>query len=185
MAAYLEENIKQETIQKSNEKPTVPTQGQTYSKVTLHTKTFPTIPIMRRLIGGNPVFWGDKGEATKWKIFIYRLIPGQRHKRDCKKQFLKKIENLRFWDSFSKKINVTLKSLLTGDFFIMSHFGTCQRMRVSRLLKYMTYSPEHKTERFRAIKVIVNFWKPVEVGQNGVFWQKQHYVRRQQTFKLV
>jgi hypothetical protein len=28
---------KQETIQKSNEKPTVPTQGQNYSKVPLHT----------------------------------------------------------------------------------------------------------------------------------------------------
>jgi hypothetical protein len=38
--------FKQETIEKSNEKPTVPTQGQNYSKVTLHTKTFPPIPIM-------------------------------------------------------------------------------------------------------------------------------------------
>jgi hypothetical protein len=27
---------------------------------------------------------------------------------------------------------------------------------------------EHKTERFRAIEVIVNFWEPVEVGKNGV-----------------
>jgi hypothetical protein len=35
---------KQETIQKSNEKPTVPTQGQNYSKVTLHTKAFLIIP---------------------------------------------------------------------------------------------------------------------------------------------
>jgi hypothetical protein len=77
-------NEKQETIQKSNEKPTVPTQVQNYSKVTLHTKTFPTIPIKWRLVGGNPVFRGDKGEATKWIIFIYRLIPGQRHKRAFK-----------------------------------------------------------------------------------------------------
>jgi hypothetical protein len=36
-----------------------------YFKVTLHTKTFPTMPIMWRLVGGNPVFWGDKGETTK------------------------------------------------------------------------------------------------------------------------
>jgi hypothetical protein len=49
--------VQQETIQKSNEKPTVSTQGQNYSKVTLHTKTFPTMPIMWRLVGGNPVFW--------------------------------------------------------------------------------------------------------------------------------
>jgi hypothetical protein len=62
--------LKQETIQKSNEKPAVPTQSQNYSEVTLHTKTFPTIPIMLRLVGGSPVYWGDKGEATKWKINI-------------------------------------------------------------------------------------------------------------------
>jgi hypothetical protein len=88
--------MKQESIQKSNEKPTVTTQGQNYSKVTLHTKTFPTIPIMWRLVVGNPVFCGDKGEATKWKIFIYRLIPGQRHnKRAFKKwktNFLPRLE---------------------------------------------------------------------------------------------
>jgi hypothetical protein len=36
----------QETIQKSNKQPTVPAQGQNYSKVTLHSKTFPTIPII-------------------------------------------------------------------------------------------------------------------------------------------
>jgi hypothetical protein len=35
--------------------------------------------------------------------------------------------------------------------------------------KCCTYGPEHKTERFRVIEVIVNFWEPVEVGQNGVF----------------
>jgi hypothetical protein len=40
--------LEQETIQKSDEKPIVPTQGQNYSKVTLHTKTFLTIPIMWR-----------------------------------------------------------------------------------------------------------------------------------------
>jgi hypothetical protein len=74
-------HFKQETIQKLNEKPTFPTQGQNYSKVTLHTKTFPTIPIMWWLVGGNPVFRGDRGEAIKWKILIYRLIPAQRHKR--------------------------------------------------------------------------------------------------------
>jgi hypothetical protein len=39
------------------------------------------IPTMWRLVRGNPVFWGDNGEAAKWKIFICRLIPGQRHKR--------------------------------------------------------------------------------------------------------
>jgi hypothetical protein len=76
--------LKQETIQKSHEKSTYPTQGQNYS---LHTKTFPTIPIMWRFIGGNSVLWGDKGEAKNWKIFIYRLIPGQRHN---KKAFNKK-----------------------------------------------------------------------------------------------
>jgi hypothetical protein len=86
---------KQETIQKSNEKPTVPTQGQNYSKVTLHTKTFSTMPIMWRLVGGNPVFWGDKGEATKWKIFINRLIPGQRHKRAFNKMDTQKMDT--FW----------------------------------------------------------------------------------------
>jgi hypothetical protein len=83
-ACLYKNKSRQETIQKSNEKPTVPTQGQNYSEVTLHTKTFPTKPIMRRLVGGNPVFWGDKGEATKLKIFIYRPIPGQRHKRAFK-----------------------------------------------------------------------------------------------------
>jgi hypothetical protein len=36
-------------------------------------------------------------------------------------------------------------------------------------LKCSTYGPENKTERFRAIEVIVNFWEPVEVGENGVF----------------
>jgi alpha-L-fucosidase len=36
-------------------------------------------------------------------------------------------------------------------------------------LECSTYSPEHKTERFRSIEVIVNFWEPVEVGKNGVF----------------
>jgi hypothetical protein len=36
-------------------------------------------------------------------------------------------------------------------------------------LKCSTYDPEHKTERFRSIGVFVNFWKPVEVGKNGVF----------------
>jgi hypothetical protein len=29
-------------------------------------------------------------------------------------------------------------------------------------LKCSTYGPEHKTERFRVIGVIVNFWEPVE-----------------------
>jgi hypothetical protein len=65
----------QETIQKLNEKPKVSTQGQYYSKVTLLTKTFPTILIMWSLVGGNPVFWGDKEEATKWKISIIGLYP--------------------------------------------------------------------------------------------------------------
>jgi hypothetical protein len=36
-------------------------------------------------------------------------------------------------------------------------------------LKCFTYGPEHKTERFRVIEVIFNFWEPIEVGQNGVF----------------
>jgi hypothetical protein len=36
-------------------------------------------------------------------------------------------------------------------------------------LKCTTYGPEHKTERFRSIEVIVNFWEPVEVDKNGVF----------------
>jgi hypothetical protein len=36
-------------------------------------------------------------------------------------------------------------------------------------LKCCTYGSEHKTERFRSIEVIVNFWEPIEVGQNGVF----------------
>jgi hypothetical protein len=36
-------------------------------------------------------------------------------------------------------------------------------------LKCSTYDPEHKTERFRSIEVIVNFWEPVEVGKNCVF----------------
>jgi hypothetical protein len=38
--------IKQEMLRNSNEKPTVPTQGQNYSKINQHTKIFPTIPIM-------------------------------------------------------------------------------------------------------------------------------------------
>jgi hypothetical protein len=50
-------------------------------------------------------------------------------------------------------------------------------------LKCSTYGPEHKTERFRSIEVIVNFWEPVEVGKNGVFWQKQQYVRRHSLLK--
>jgi hypothetical protein len=73
---------KQETIQKSNEKPAVLTHGQNYSKVTLHTKTFPTIPIIWRLI------WSDKGVVTQWKIFIYGLIPGRRQNRAFKKLLL-------------------------------------------------------------------------------------------------
>jgi hypothetical protein len=50
-------------------------------------------------------------------------------------------------------------------------------------LKCSYYSPEHKTERFRAIEVIVNFWEPVEVGQNVVSEKKQHYVRRHSLLK--
>jgi hypothetical protein len=38
---FLEHIFKQETIQKSNEKPTISTLGQNYSKVTQRTKTFP------------------------------------------------------------------------------------------------------------------------------------------------
>jgi hypothetical protein len=36
-------------------------------------------------------------------------------------------------------------------------------------LKCSTYGPEHKTERFRSIEVIVNFWEPVEIGKNVYF----------------
>jgi hypothetical protein len=38
-------------------------------------------------------------------------------------------------------------------------------------LKYSTYGPEHKMERFRSIEVIVNFSELV--GKICVFWQKQ------------
>jgi hypothetical protein len=43
-------------------------------------------------------------------------------------------------------------------------------------LKCSTYGPEDKTERFRVIEVIVNFWEPVEVGQNGVFFDKNSII---------
>jgi hypothetical protein len=36
-------------------------------------------------------------------------------------------------------------------------------------LKCSTYGPEHKTERFRSIEVIVNFWELVEVAQSIFF----------------
>jgi hypothetical protein len=36
-------------------------------------------------------------------------------------------------------------------------------------LKCSSYGPEHKTERFRSIEVIGNFWELVEVGKNCVF----------------
>jgi hypothetical protein len=39
-------------------------------------------------------------------------------------------------------------------------------------------STVHKKERFRSIEVSVNFWELVEIGKIGVFWQKQHFVRR-------
>jgi hypothetical protein len=39
-------------------------------------------------------------------------------------------------------------------------------------LKCSTYGPEHKTERFRSIEVIVNFWELVEIGKIGVFLTK-------------
>jgi hypothetical protein len=42
-------------------------------------------------------------------------------------------------------------------------------------LKCSTYGPEHKTDRFRSIEVIVNFWEVVEVGKNVVF-DKNTYV---------
>jgi hypothetical protein len=40
-------------------------------------------------------------------------------------------------------------------------------------LKCSTYGPEHKTERFTSIEVIVNFWEPVKVGKNCIFYQNE------------
>jgi hypothetical protein len=40
---------------------------------------------------------------------------------------------------------------------------------VKRDLKCSIYGPEQKTERFRSIEVIVNFWELVEVGKICVF----------------
>jgi hypothetical protein len=40
---------------------------------------------------------------------------------------------------------------------------------VKMYLKCNTFGPEHKTERFRSIEVIVNFWELVEVGKIGIF----------------
>jgi hypothetical protein len=39
-------------------------------------------------------------------------------------------------------------------------------------LKCSTYGPKHKTERFRSIEVIVDFWELVEVGKILVFFDK-------------
>jgi hypothetical protein len=63
-----------------------------------------------------------------------------------------------------------------GPFWDMSKNGGLQ-IFVKMHLKYSTYGygPEHKTERFRSIEVIVNFWELVEIGKIYVFWQKQLY----------
>jgi hypothetical protein len=64
--------------------------------------------------------------------------------------------------------------ILKGDFFYnepfwdMSKNGGLQ-IFVKMDLKCSTYDPEHKTERFRSIEVIVNFWELVEVGKFCVF----------------
>jgi hypothetical protein len=47
-------------------------------------------------------------------------------------------------------------------------------------LKCSTYGPKHKTERFRSIEVIVNFCEPVEVGKNGVFFEKKQHFQSDQ-----
>jgi hypothetical protein len=43
-------------------------------------------------------------------------------------------------------------------------------------LKCSTFGPEHKKERFRSIKVIVNFRELLEVGKIGVFDKNSYYI---------
>jgi hypothetical protein len=63
---------------------------------------------------------------------------------------------------------------LTGGIFYNEPFWDMSKNEglqifVKKNLKCSTYGPEHKTERFRSIEVIGNFWELVEVGKNCVF----------------
>jgi hypothetical protein len=63
---------------------------------------------------------------------------------------------------------------LTGDFFYNEPFWDMSKNEglqifVKMDFKCSTYGPEHKTERFRSIEVIVYFWELVEIGKICVF----------------
>jgi hypothetical protein len=64
-------------------------------------------------------------------------------------------------------------NMLTGDFLswaILRHLEEWGLQIFVKIdLKCSTYGPEHKTERFRTIEVIVNFWELLEVGKIFVF----------------
>jgi hypothetical protein len=64
--------------------------------------------------------------------------------------------------------------ILTGRFFYNEPFwdmlkNESLQIFVKMDLKCSTYGPKHKTEKFKSIRLIVNFWEPVEVGKNCVF----------------
>jgi hypothetical protein len=64
---------------------------------------------------------------------------------------------------------------LTGDFFYNEPFWDISKNEglqifVKMDLKCNTYGPEHKTERFRAIEVIVKLAKIVFFDQNSIMF---------------
>jgi hypothetical protein len=67
------------------------------------------------------------------------------------------------------KLRMNFQAIFYNEpFWDMSKNGGLQTF-VKMDLKCSTYVPEHKTERFRSIEVIVNFWELVEVGKIGIF----------------
>jgi hypothetical protein len=84
----------------------------------------------------------------------------------------------KYWDNYLKIHEISSKNekffLINRRFFYNEPFWDMSKNEglqifVKMDLKCSTYGPEHKTERFRAIEVIVNFWEQVEVGKNCVF----------------
>jgi hypothetical protein len=67
--------------------------AQNYAKVTLQAKTFPTSPNLWGLAAWNVEICGDNENEIpiKWKIYIYGLIPGQKHKRTYEKKLKSRI----------------------------------------------------------------------------------------------